>query len=247
MRLIFVRHGDPDYNSDSLTEKGKVEASLLRERIAKLGREAEHIEYYVSPLGRAKLTAELALEGSGIVPVEKDWLQEFCPPIKRPDRNGANSIGWDWLPKDWMTREHFFDKDRWITDPIMQDSTLPQEYARVTGCFEELLNEHGYKREGMYYLAEKPNNDTLVFFCHFGLTCVLAGYLLGISPMVLWHGICAAPTSVTSIVTEERREGIASFRMNMMGDISHLEAAGEPASFSARFCECYANKEERHD
>ena len=113
--------------------------------------------------------------------------------------------------------------------------------------FDELLKEHGYVREGKYYRAEKANNDTLVFFCHFGLGCVLLSHLLNISPMVLWHGTCAAPTSVTTVVTEERRKGIASFRMLSFGDISHLYAKEEPPAFAARFCETYENKEERHD
>ena len=32
MRLILIRHGDPDYVRDSLTEKGFREANLLAER-----------------------------------------------------------------------------------------------------------------------------------------------------------------------------------------------------------------------
>ncbi len=57
MRLMIVRHGDPDYERDSLTEKGWREAELLAERMAKL----EVKEFYVSPLGRAKDTASLTL------------------------------------------------------------------------------------------------------------------------------------------------------------------------------------------
>ena len=52
---------------------------------------------------------------------------------------------------------------------------------------------------------------------------------------------------VTTINTEERREGIASFRISAFGDISHLYAHDEPPAFAARFCETYDNKEERHD
>jgi len=33
MRIVFIRHGDPDYAKDSLTEKGKREAKLLAENI----------------------------------------------------------------------------------------------------------------------------------------------------------------------------------------------------------------------
>jgi len=65
--------------------------------------------------------------------------------------------------------------------------------------------------------------------------------------MILWHGTCAAPSSVTTVVTEERRKGIASFRMSSFADISHLYAGGEQPSFAARFCECFDNRDERHD
>lgn len=35
MRLLIIRHGDPDYARDNLTEKGKREAKLLSEMLAK--------------------------------------------------------------------------------------------------------------------------------------------------------------------------------------------------------------------
>ena len=34
MKIIMIRHGDPDYEHDSLTEKGKREADLLVPRLA---------------------------------------------------------------------------------------------------------------------------------------------------------------------------------------------------------------------
>ena len=33
MKLIFIRHGDPDYVRDGLTEKGRVEAKALADMI----------------------------------------------------------------------------------------------------------------------------------------------------------------------------------------------------------------------
>ena len=51
MRILIVRHGEPDYAHDTLTEKGWREAELLSERLCK-----EKIDdFYVSPLGRAKI------------------------------------------------------------------------------------------------------------------------------------------------------------------------------------------------
>ena len=53
MRLLFIRHGDPDYEHDSLTPKGEREAELLADKME--GEQLTHI--YISPLGRAQRTA----------------------------------------------------------------------------------------------------------------------------------------------------------------------------------------------
>lgn len=135
----------------------------------------------------------------------------------------------------------------WCDCDAFAKAGVEREYNRVTAHFDDLLTELGYHREGKCYRVEKSNNDTYVFFCHFGLECVLLSRLLNVSPMILWHGMCAAPTSVTTVVTEERREGIASFRMLSFGDISHLYANDEPPAFAARFCESFSNVGERHD
>ena len=47
MKLLIIRHGDPDYERDSLTEKGWREAAYLAERMAA----TDVKECYVSPLG----------------------------------------------------------------------------------------------------------------------------------------------------------------------------------------------------
>ena len=61
MRLLFIRHGDPDYVNDTLTEQGKVEAKLLADVIGDFGID----DIYVSPLGRARNTAEYSLKALG--------------------------------------------------------------------------------------------------------------------------------------------------------------------------------------
>lgn len=242
MKLLIIRHGDPDYSIDSLTEKGWQEARCLSERISKLNVR----DFYVSPLGRAKDTASLTLQKMNRTAIECEWLREFSPRIQRPDSDQAK-IAWDWLPQDWTAEEKYYQYDHWSETAIMQNGNVKQEYDWVTKSFDLLLSEYGYERNGHLYRVTQSNNDTLVFFCHFGLGCVLVSHLLGISPMVLWHGTCAAPSSVTTIVTEERRQGTASFRMSSYGDISHLYANGQPPAFAARFCEAYENSQERHD
>lgn len=242
MRLVIIRHGDPDYERDSLTEKGWREAALLAERIARL----EVKDFYVSPLGRAKDTASLTLQKMGRTAVECDWLREFPPLINRPDMTDKKKIAWDWLPEDWTADSRYFDREAWRQTEIMREGKVDEAYRYVTENLDRLLAEHGYVREGEIYRAEQANRDTLVFFCHFGLECVLLSRLMNVSPMILWHHACAAPTAVTVLTTEERRQGKAIWRMSSFGDISHLYAGGEEPSFQARFCETF-DGDERHD
>ena len=101
---------------------------------------------------------------------------------------------------------------------------------RVCAGLDAFLAAHGYARTGNYYTPVAANDDTLVFFCHLGIICVLLGHLIGASAPVLWHGLFLPPTGVTVLTTEERREGEAHFRIQMLGDTSHLRLGGEPVS-----------------
>lgn len=242
MRLLIIRHGDPDYSIDSLTEKGWKEAELLSRRLEKMQIDA----FYCSPLGRAKDTASLTLKKMDRTAVEQDWLREFWPLIERPDVQGRKAICWDFLPEDWTTDGRYFLRDAWYETDCMREGKVEEAYRYVTENFDKLLAEHGYVREGEMYRAERPNRDTIAIFCHFGLECVLLSHLMNVSPMILWHHTCAAPSTVTTVITEERREGKAIFRVNGFGDISHLYAGEEEPAFAARFCEIF-DSDERHD
>lgn len=238
MRMIIVRHGDPDYANDTLTEKGWREAEMLAERLAKTGLTS----IYVSPLGRAAATASCTLEKTGKTAVTLDWLREFEPRILRPDREGARTRAWDWMPEDWTGRDHFYDHDDWALDPVMREGHVKEEYERVCRGLDELLAEHGYEHEGRLFRVRRANHDTLCLFCHFGVEMVILSHLLSVSPMPLWHGFAAAPSSVTVLYSEERRKGTASFRIQRFGDLAHLDLHEEEPSFAARFCECFEDQ-----
>lgn len=243
MRILIIRHGDPNYEKDCLTEKGKKEAELLAQRLSK-----EKIDYiYSSPLGRAKETCLFTARALGRESeVEiKDWLKEFGYPVVFPSGEESD-IPWDMLPAEWSDIDRMYDAFSWKEQAYYQDSAVAKEYDRVIASLDELLQKHGYKREGRTYRVEKSNKDTIAIFCHFGLESVLLSRLLNISPVQLWQHFVALTSSVTTLYTEERREGIAAFRCCGFGDVSHLYAGGEEPSFSARFCETF-DSDERHD
>lgn len=249
MKLLIIRHGEPDYTIDSLTEKGWREAEYLSEMLVKQlsdsGRDGD-LYFYMSPYGRAQDTASSTLKKLGRTAEVLPWLREFDYFIWRPDDTTRKRIPWDWYPADWVQDPRLYQADHWFENELMAEGSIGEAYRGVTEQFDELLARHGYIREGKYYRAERSSHDTIVMFCHFGVESVLLSHLLGVSPMPVWHGFCAQPSSVTTVVTEERRKGIAAFRILSFGDTSHLYAHDEDPSFAARFCECYED-DTRHD
>ena len=94
MKLLIIRHGDPNYAIDSLTPTGWEEAALVAERIAKLDVKA----FYVSPMGRAQATASETLKKMNRSAQTLPWLREFSAGVRRADIPGISGA-WDWLPR----------------------------------------------------------------------------------------------------------------------------------------------------
>lgn len=238
MKILIIRHGDPDYANDTLTEKGHREAKLLAKKLKK-----EKIDYiYSSPLGRARYTCDYTARALGMEDKieEKEWLREFGCPLVLPSGR-ERDIPWDMLPCEWVDNPQMYDGENWYKQDFYNDADMERRVHFVYNGLDELLATHGYKREGKIYKTEQGNNKTIALFCHFGLEMLLLSRLFNTSPIPLWHHFTALTSSVTTIYTEERREGIAVFRCAGFGDTGHLYMGGETPSFAARFCEVYGN------
>ena len=73
MRLIFVRHGEPDYIKDCLTENGKVQAISTAQRL-----KYENIKaVFSSPMGRARQTASYTAAEHGLDVQILDCMHEI--------------------------------------------------------------------------------------------------------------------------------------------------------------------------
>ena len=236
MEIIIVRHCEPNYEIDSLTPKGWREAELLSDKLSKM----EIDEWYCSPHGRAKDTASCTMKKVGQEAIVYDWLREFKGTVKY-DFLDKPIRCWDMLPSYWTKEEKYYSRDDWYKADLIQAGNTGAEYKWVTEEFDKFLAERGYVHESGCFRVEKANHKRIVFFCHFGVSCVLLAHLLGVSPYTFFQGFVMQPSSVTSVVTEEREEVIASFRIRSYGDVSHLYVADEEPSFMARFCECFTD------
>ena len=238
MRILIIRHGDPDYKNDTLTEKGHREAALLAARYGK--EKIDH--FYSSPLGRARHTCDYVAKAHGRENdiIEQSWLKEFNHPLTLPSGRERN-IPWDMYPYEWIDNPAMYDKNAWLQQDCYTQADMEKHYRTVTEGLDALLARHGYTRDGNIYRTQQGHSQTIALFCHFGVEAVLLSHLCGISPIPLWHHFVALPTSVTTLYTEERQQGTAVFRCCGFGDTGHLFAGNEAPSFAARFCEVHGN------
>ena len=263
MRLIFIRHAEPDYEHKCLTEKGYREAEILSRRT----KDWTNIrKVYVSPLPRARMTAEPTLREWGRDAEVIPFLQEFDYKITHPS-TGTMHVPWDLFPEYFSQYPELYDRDRWLTAPLYRSNpAIEPAYRELTAGIDAILAENGYFRAkrvceqsadisaakpfseaadtfsatGTMYLLDRAKTDgdeedALVFFCHFGVTAVILGHLIGVSPFVLLHHTVILPTGVTVVTFEKRVPDKAHLRIQVMGDVRHLHEAGEPLSAYAAF------------
>lgn len=254
MRIIFIRHAEPDYSVDGLTEKGWREAALLADRVKKWKVD----EFYSSPMGRAKDTGKYVYEATGRQPIVFDWLEEFNYVVDDYDNPYGKRLCRDFAPEYLSANPMLFDPERWGEVPIMQSGNIRGEYDRVCAEFDKLLAQYGYRRNGYYYESpaehastseymrytgttyedyknDKSDGTTLVFFCHLGIMSMLIANMINAAPSTIWHGYFMPPSSVTVLATEERVPGKALFRCQLSGCTAHLAAGGERPSYYGSF------------
>ena len=239
MRILFVRHAEPDYEHDTLTEKGFREAHLLTKRLQK---EDIHT-IYVSPLGRALDTIEEFIDHSSAPFYILDWLSEVPGVYK-------NLKGQDIYTRDepilqFDLDDDNYDNSKWKKAKEIQDTNIVAYYELVCRLFDNLLESLGYKRKGNYYKVLSETHRTILIVCHLGIQSALVSHLVNIPFRAFGQHFSPAPSSVTTIYTEERVKGIAQFRIQSFGDVSHLYAGKEEISFAGRFRECASDNKRK--
>ena len=235
MRILLIRHAEPDYSIDSLTPKGWVEAELLSQRLVKVPVR----DFFVSPLGRAKDTASLTLKKLNRTAEALPWLQEFRGTVPDPETGEKRWIAWDLKPRIWSGYPGIMDFRSWMNAPVFAGTNVREIWKETTDGVDELLGRYGFRKDGPVWLCNQNEDFTLALFCHFGISMAVLAYLTDISPMVLWHRVLCMPSSVSEVVTEERIKGEVAFRITKLGDLTHLESAGENRSTAGLFPECF--------
>mmetsp|Transcript_10626 Transcript_10626/g.32525 ORF Transcript_10626/g.32525 Transcript_10626/m.32525 type:complete len:256 (-) Transcript_10626:112-879(-) len=226
MRLVIVRHADPEYSVDGLTEDGKMQAQALAKRFAQ-GFDGKITRLYTSPKGRARATAKYTEDVLSMTAEVEDWTKELSH-WGRLDQNARPGEGgmalWD------MSAEFIRDFDPLLTEhtqwkEVADLAKVKEEYDELCAKSDAFLSRHGYVRECGKYRTERKTRDVIVVFCHGGFGLTWLSHLLQIPLATVWANFWLAPSSVTTILFEERSADFATPRALAISDLSHLLAA----------------------
>ena len=221
MRLIFVRHGEPNYEKDCLTETGLKQAEAAASRLLREGIE----EVFSSPQGRAMQTAKAYAALAGDLPIrvlnfmhEISWgstdgreLFNNGHPWTIADEMAAQ--GWDLTRKDW--REHLlFSRN---TATACADSIAPQ--------IDSWLETLGYRREGAYYrqTGAEDNRHVYALFSHGGSSTAALSHLMNL-PFPYMLSLLHMPfTSITILRFDAKPGSLCLPHLELAGDCAHFE------------------------
>ena len=177
MRIIFVRHGEPDYAHDCLTEMGRLQAVDAAERLRNEGIE----EIFSSPLGRA---AETAAATADLLkrPVQTlDYMRELH--WGSIDGTPLPSDGHPWDLADLMAEEGWdLTNPGWREHPYFRNNQVTANVDLVAKRTDEWLRTLGYEREGAFYRCVRPDNrqKTVALFSHGGSSAAAIGHILNL-------------------------------------------------------------------
>ena len=221
MRIIFVRHGEPDYRRDCLTGTGVRQAEAAAERLAGEGISA----VYASPMGRAFQTACFTAERLKLPVHVLDFMHEITW-----GGPGLPENGHPWTLSEWLIDRDDFDfyAQDWRKHPFFAGNAAVDDLDRIAGAFDAFLLARGYRHEGRRFLCLRENRETLALFSHGGSGACVLSHLLALP----FPYVCTVlPYDFTSVIILDfpaRPGEWVHPRVELFNDAAHIRGSSGP-------------------
>ena len=225
MLLYIIRHGDPHYPTDSLTERGVLQAEAVGKRLAAAGIH----KVFSSPMGRAKQTAEPTCRLLGLECNIEEWAYELDRGemyLEIPDgrMKPLGELQGTYLMENGGYDYRFSDS---CQHPILKTHTgMDKAVARVRAGSRDFLERMGYREENGVYRILRPSEEKVALFCHAGLGKALVAELLHVPVANMFASFSYNHTGVTILQFKNNENGITSPKCLCYSDCSHLYAHG---------------------
>ncbi len=223
MLLYIVRHGDPIYSTDSLTERGQKQAEAVAKRLADAGVN----RIFSSPMGRARMTAEPTCKLLGLEYTIEDWSHEIQGERLTPFPDGK-------MKSITMLQNTYFRENGNVDLPYersyecqgINQSDMKTAVERIEAGGRDFLERLGYREENGVYRILRENDDKVALFCHAAMGRAWISTLLHIPLHIMWSSFAYTHTGVTVIEFANNKNGFTAPRCRCFSDMSHLFAEG---------------------
>lgn len=217
MRIIFVRHGHPNYDLDCLTPLGHKHGEAVAERL-----KAEPIEkIFSSTCGRAMETAEHIDTNFGLGVEGLEFMRE----IKWGSADGSPvyADGHPWMSSDYMVAEGTDLLDpAWREAPPYRNNKVIAAADALGENLDAWLASLGYTREGAYYRAGKETYHTIVLVSHGGASSAALAHLFNLPLPFVCSAICPDYTAVTVVSLSGKEGEKIAPRFELVNDARHI-------------------------
>lgn len=219
MRIIFVRHGHPNYADDCLTDLGKVQAEACSQRLKDKGIK----EIYSSTCGRAFETARYTADKVGLDVIPLDFMRELHWGEATPEAD----IFHDGHP--WDTADELYENlgvdimtPVWREHPYFKDNKVIDSVEKVQNGFVDWMSRFGYTYKNGKWFCERECNDTVALFSHGGAGSAAMAKLLRWEFPYACIAIGMNYTSITVIDIPSRVGHFVLPRIDKLNDDAHV-------------------------
>ncbi len=222
MKIIFVRHGHPDYVNDCLTELGHKQAQQAAERLKN-----ENIdEIYSSPFGRAYETSLYTAKLFSKDVTKLDFMREIKWGSSDGEEVYKDGHPWDTSLYAISLGYSLMDEG-WIKEKPFCNNVVFSEIERVAKESDIWFEKLGYKREGANYRVIGDNTDkTIALFSHGGSSSALFSHMLNLPFFYLCRAICPDFTAITVMSLSDEKGTLTAPMIELANDSRHIKGNG---------------------
>lgn len=232
MILYYVRHGDPVYDPDQLTELGKLQAAAVGKRLALHGVD----RIFSSTSNRAIQTARPLCDILKKEPELQDWCSEVhaWEELTLINEQGRKM----WAVMDPGTRKLLATEEirklgrEWYDHPAFAGTGYGTGIRRIQRESDAFLASLGYRHdlENNCYYADNPQYEKVALFAHAGAGGAILSCMLDIPYSIFAPKFDMTHTGVT-VLSFEEENGIVLPAVLTFSNDSHLYREGLPTLY----------------
>lgn len=223
MLLFYIRHGDPIYNPDSLTELGYEQANALVERMKICKPE----KIFSSSSNRAILTAKPTADYFGIDIEILDWCNEGKAWWEFTHVNSKGNRLWypqhDDIVELFNTEEVYNLGDDWWKHPKIENENTKTGLERIKRETDAFMKDLGYVRKGKGFVVENNTVERVALFAHAGFGLAFLSSLVNIPYPIFSTRFSLGLSNLT--VIKFGNEGYTIPKILQLSNDSHIFAS----------------------